>query len=82
MALDRGQLEAVKREAEKYKEAAVEANKAQMNLWEARFDLVIASGAVESVKELIDIGIVAWNDNNCSCGSDLGIPQTIRRSIK
>jgi hypothetical protein len=77
IVLKRSQFDSIKKEAEKYKEAVIGANSAQLALWEARVDVMIASGQVESITEIIDL--VAWNNNNCQCAAPFDVEQNVIR---
>ena len=66
MRLTPEQIEAVRKEAEKYKRAVAEASEAQVTLWQARIDMALAVGEFD----LTDIlsSPVASN-KNCNCAA-------------
>ena len=66
MALSKEQIEEVRKEAVKYKEATVEAGHAVVSLWQARIDMAIATGDVDIIEKSLDSEI-RWGDTNCSC---------------
>jgi hypothetical protein len=63
MKLTRDQIEAVRREAEKYKGALADLSKAQVTLWETRIDMAIAVGDFD----LADLTSPVANNKNCNC---------------
>jgi hypothetical protein len=75
MRLTRDQIEVVRKEAERYKEAVAELSKAQVTLWETRIDLALAVGEFDTSDLLSSPR--DWNEN-CNCAAAIPGEEMIR----
>lgn len=69
MPLSQEDLERIREEAERYKEAIVNTSNTAVELWHARIDMIMAAGGVESVDDIIARPEPFWGNNNCDCRS-------------
>jgi hypothetical protein len=64
------ELEEIKAKAQEMKRAIEDAGEAQASLWSSSIDMAIATGDVDSLKDLVKPGAqAAWGDNNCQCSA-------------
>lgn len=71
------ELEAVKAEADRYKDAVLAVNRASIEMWEAKFDLAIATNTFDP-ESFTDP--VACNDN-CNCSAIPDISQFLSNPV-
>ncbi len=75
MAIKPEQIEAIRKEAKKAKEAAEEFSKSAVELWSSQLDMAIATENTETIDSLLKMmpsraAAAAWGDQNCQCSKD------------